>query len=164
MQILPGIRAEDRYRTVGERQIVNILLVAAFVSDLAAGLEERAVAHTSSALDRWVALGLDYRMSGQGERLFDPVEVVNFMKWSGRQGLDDFWVNHFVATSRQFFSEWNNAGSAEALHPDRNDPARFKVELRRTFDLSGIEAGQKLRLRLPLPLSQSSEQLEIEPK
>jgi hypothetical protein len=160
----PGIGVDDRYRTVSEQQIVDILLVAAFVFELDAGQRESAMARIYSALDAWVELGLGYRISGDGNRLFDPVEVINHMKWAGYQGHDDFWINHFVGTSRAFFSESSlvlpNSGFPSF---NRRDPARFSVSLRRTFDLSGIEVGQKLRLRLPLPLSQSSEDIEIEP-
>ena len=160
----PGIRTEDRYRTVRERQIVDMLLVAAFVSDLEAGRREWAVARISAALDSWIVLGLGYRMSERGERMFDPVEVVNRMKWSGYRGLDDFWINHFIATGRTFFGEWNAQASDEPPGHGPLDPIRFTVCLRRIFGLDGIESGRKLRLRLPLPLSQSSEQVEIEPK
>jgi hypothetical protein len=159
----PGIRAEDRYRTVTEQQIVDMLLVAAFVFDLDAGLRESVIARICSALDAWVGLGLGYRMSDRGERMFDPVEVINRMKWAGYNGYDDFWINHFVATSRAFLGEWGSAPGGELPRFIRLDPARFSLNLCRIFNLSGIEAGQKLRLRLPLPLSQSSENIEIEP-
>ncbi|MGO8910560.1 MAG: hypothetical protein ACLQDM_14745, partial [Bradyrhizobium sp.] len=161
--IPPGIGADDRYRTVPERQIADMLLVAAFVSDLEAGRRDSALARVLAALDKWIALGLGYRMSDRGERMFDPVEVVNRMKWSGYQGLDDFWINHFVATGRAFLGKWDPGASDAPARPGRQDPMRFSVSLRRIFSLIGIEAGQKLRLRLPLPLSQSSEQIEVEP-
>lgn len=95
--------------------------------------------------------------------MFDPVEVINRMKWAGYHGCDDFWINHFVGTSRAFLGEWDSVVEGELPRFDRRDPARFSLNLRRIFNLSGIEAGQKLRLRLPLPLSQSSESIEIEP-
>ena len=78
-------------------------------------------------------------------------------------GLDDFWVNHFVATGRAFSNEWDAEASDGPSRPFPLVPARFSVCLRRIFGLDGIEAGRKLRLRIPLPLSQSSEQIEIEP-
>jgi hypothetical protein len=157
----PGIRAEDRYRTVSEKQIVEVLLVAAFVAELEAGQREQAATGIHSALEAWIKLGLGFRMSDSGERMFDPVEVVNRMKWAGYQGLDDFWINHFVATGRTFFGEWNSSPD-EALSRLQK-PVRFNMNLRRVFNLDGIEAGQKLRLRLPLPLEQSSQHVEIEP-
>lgn len=159
----PGILTEDRYRTVVERQIVDMLLVAAFVYELDTGQRESAIARISSALDAWIGLGLGYRMSDRGERMFDPVEVVNRMKWAGYHGYDDFWINHFVPTGRAFFSEWDSVPKDRIPGFGHRDPARFSLDLRRIFNLSGIETGQKLRLRLPLPLSQSSQQIEIEP-
>jgi len=158
-----GIRTKDRYRTVTERHIVDMLLVAAFVSDLEAGRRDSAVSRVRVALDSWIALGLGYRISDCGERMYDPVEVVNLMKWSGYHGLDDFWINHFVATGRSFFGEWDMRASEAPSRPGRHDPVRFNVSLRRSFGLIGIEAGQKLRVRLPLPLSQSSQKIEVEP-
>jgi Transglutaminase-like superfamily len=159
----PGIRADKRYRTVSEQQIIDILLVAAFVSELEAGQRASATARISAALDTWIELGLGYQLSDRGERMFDPVEVVNRMKWTGYHGLDDFWINHFVATSRAFAGEWDAAESGVVRRAGRRDPARFSLHLRRSFNLTGIEAGQKLRLRLPLPISQSSDQVEVEP-
>jgi Transglutaminase-like superfamily len=159
----PGIRTENRYRTVSEQQIIGLLLVAAFVYELDAGERESAVLRVRSALDSWIKLGLGYRMTDRGERMFDPVEVVNRMKWAGYQSLDDFWINHFVATGRAFFGEWDSVQGGALSQPRGRDPARFSMNLRRIFSLDGIDVGQKLRLRLPLPLSQSSEQVEIEP-
>ncbi len=158
----PGIRTASRYRTISEQQITDILLVAAFVYDLDAGERESAVGRIRSALDAWIKLGLGYQVTDRGERTFDPVEVINRMKWAGYQGLDDFWINHFVATGRAFFSEWNPPAGLLS-QPRRRDPALFNIDLRRIFNLDGIDVGQKVRLRLPLPLLQSSQQLEVEP-
>ena len=159
----PGVRADGRYRTVPEAQIVDMLLVAAFVYELEAGHRDAAVACILASLDRWVKLGLGYQRAADGQRLFDPVEVINRMKWSGVLDIDDFWVNHFVTTTRAFFSEWNSTTIEDSAGLKRQKPARFAVDFRRIFDLSGIEAGHKLRLRLPLPISQSSEHVQVEP-
>lgn len=159
----PGIRTEDRYRTASEQQIIDMLLVAAFVFDLDAGRHDSATARIGSALDRWIGLGLGYRVSDDGKRMFDPVEVINRMKWAGYHGYDDFWINHFVVTSCAFLGDWDLVPAGQLPRFNRRDPARFSLNLRRLFNLSGIEAGKKLRLRLPLPLSQSSESIAIEP-
>ena len=155
----PGIRTGAQYRTVGEPQIVDMLLVAAFVHELQAGQRSRAIAAVESALQTWVDLGLEFRISDNGERSFDPVEVVNFMKWAGFNGLDRFWTDHFVNTGRAFYREW----SAEPSPKAPLEPARFTVNLRRNFDLSRFDRGQKLRLRLPLPLSCCSDDIEVSP-
>ncbi|MBN9006620.1 MAG: transglutaminase domain-containing protein [Rhizobiales bacterium] len=129
--------------------------------EIEAGHRERALARVLAALEDWIRLGLGYQVSNQGERLFDPVEVINRMKWAGYRGLDDFWADHFVATTRAFVREWDKV-SREPTSVNRV-PERFSVGFRRRFHLDGITAGQKLRLRLPLPLSQSSEDIVIEP-
>jgi len=159
----PGIRVDDRYRTVPEAQIIDMLLVAAFVYELEAGRREAAVAYILTSLDKWIKLGLGYQRAADGQRLFDPVEVINRMKWSGVLDIDDFWVNHFVTTTRAFFSEWNSTAIGSSAGFGRHKPARFAVDFRRVFDLSRVQAGQKLRLRLPLPISQSSKDVQVEP-
>jgi hypothetical protein len=158
-----GIKTDDRYRTVPENQIVDMLLVAAFVYEIDAGKEDTARTSIISAVNNWILLGLGHRSNAAGQRMFDPVEVINFMKWAGHQGLDDFWTNHFVATTRAFFSEWSSGAVPGADGLRHHQPARFAVDLRRTFDLSGLEVGQKLRLRLPLPISQHADQIDVEP-
>jgi Transglutaminase-like superfamily len=159
----PGIGTGAPYRTVGEPQIVDMLLVAAFVYELRAGQRSSAIAAVKSALQAWVGLGLGFRLSDTGERAFDPVEVVNFMKWAGFKGLDRFWADHFVNTGRAFFREWNAAPAAELSPTASLEPARFTVDLRRSFDLSRFDRGQKLRLRLPLPLSCCADDIEVFP-
>jgi hypothetical protein len=156
----PGIRTNDRYRTVPEVQIVDMLLVGAFAHDLDAGRREAAVARVRASLKDWRGLGLGYRTDTDGTRLFDPVEVINRMKWWGVLGLDDFWASHFVTTARAFFSEWS---LASVCRFGRYEAVRFIVDLHRKFDLRGIEAGRRVRVRLPLPISQSSEHVEVEP-
>lgn len=159
----PGIHTDDRYRTVPEAQIVDMLLVAAFVYELEAGRRKAAVARVLTSLDNWIKLGLGYRRAADGQRMFDPVEVINRMKWSGLLGFDDFWVNHFVKATRAFVSEWNQTAIGGSAGFGRHKPVSFAVDFRRIFDLSRVEAGQKLRLRLPLPISQSSEHIQVEP-
>ncbi len=140
-----------------------MLLVAAFVYELEAGRREAAVACILTSLDKWIKLGLGYRREADGQRLFDPVEVINRMKWSGVLDIDDFWVNHFVKTTRAFLSEWNSTSVGSSAGFGRHKPARFAVHFRRIFDLSTVQAGQKLRLRLPLPISKSSTDVQVEP-
>jgi hypothetical protein len=157
--ISAGIEADDRYRTVPEEKIVDMLLVAAFVREIEAGKKAAAQTRIASAIQNWIRLGLGHRLSQTGIRLFDPVEVINRMKWAGYHDLDDFWLNHFVAATRAFFAEWNQSADGHLCR----EPLRFSVNLRRSFDLTGISVGQKLRLRLPLPLSSSSYNAHVEP-
>jgi hypothetical protein len=150
-----GSRADVRYRTVTELRIIDMLLLAGWVVELDAGRRLEAAASTAATLQNLISLGLGYRVSERGERLFDPVEVVNCMKWAGLNNLDKFWIDRFVGTGRSLLREWDptaiEVGSRS--RPHNRIPARFGVTLRRRFDLSRFQHGAKVRLRLPLPLS-----------
>jgi hypothetical protein len=140
------------YRTVAEAQVIEVLLLSGWAFEVEAGRRAEAVASTAAALELWIALGLEYRRSDRGERLFDPVEVVNFMKWAGHNGHDRFWIDHHVGTARALVSEWTMStvyGEPSSLVLNA---ARFDVTLQRTFDMRHFERGTKLRFRLPLPL------------
>jgi hypothetical protein len=150
-----GSRAEPRYRTVTEARIIDILVLAGWVVELNAGRRREATTSTAATLENLISLGLGYRVSGRGERLFDPVEVVNCMKWAGLNNLDNFWVDRFVGTGRSLLREWDATaveGDSKS-GPGNRIPKRFSVTLRRRFDLRGFQRGAKARLRLPLPLS-----------
>jgi hypothetical protein len=150
-----GSCMDDRYRTVAETRIVDILLAAGWVRELHAGRRHEATTSTAATLDNLISLGMGYRASENGERLFDPVEVINAMKWTGLNGLDKFWIDHFVATGRTLLRDWDETAAHEGGHSKnaRRTPARFKVMLRRRFDLHQFKRGSKVRLRLPTPLS-----------
>jgi transglutaminase-like putative cysteine protease len=149
-----GSRMDDRYRTVAERRIIDTLLAAGWVTEFHDGRRHEATNSTLASLDNLIALGLGYRVSEDGERLFDPVEVINGMKWAGLNGLDRFWVDHFVATGRTLLRDWDETvHESGPLRSRRRAPARFNVTLRRRFDLQHFKRGSKVRLRLPTPLS-----------
>jgi hypothetical protein len=147
---------------VPEERVVEMLLLAGWAFELEAGQRADITKRTETALQASIKLGLGYRISDRGERLFDPVEVVNHLKWAGLKGLDNFWIDHFVATGRALAREWQSA-------VDKGGPVKlashcFGANLQRTFDLRRFEPGAKVRLRLPLPLPGSSmHEVEISP-
>jgi Transglutaminase-like superfamily len=150
-----GSRAEARYRTVTEARIIDMLVLAGWVVELNAGRRLEAKTSTAATLENLISLGLGYGVSERGGRLFDPVEVVNCMKWAGLNNLDNFWVDRFVGTARSLLRESNPMAveGGSKSRPHNLIPARFSVTLRRRFDLSRLQRGAKARLRLPLPLS-----------
>ena len=147
-----GNRFDDRYRTVGESRLLDVLLLGGWVFELAAGRHAEALASTRTALTSWIELGLPFRMSAAGERLYDPVEVMNFQKWAGLKGLDRFWIERFVATGRRLVGDWAQHRRDDASSPDGRGEAPFRVSLQRTFNVGGFTPGSQLRLRMPLPL------------
>jgi Transglutaminase-like superfamily len=138
----------DRYRTIDEARILEALLLLgwAFSDD-----HDYARTVTRQALERWIESGLGVRQDRLGGRLFDPVEVVHFLKSRGRQGHDDFWSSFYVPTSRRLVGDL--AARAD-LH--------MHVGLERVFTLDA-PADRALRLRLPLPLRSRCDYLDVRP-
>lgn len=147
-----GIRDEDRYRTVSEARLLEVLLLGGWVFEVAAGRYAEAQASVRTALESWIELGLPFRRSDSGERLYDPVEVMNFQKWAGLNGLDRFWIDRFVATGRKLVRDWAERRCIDPSAPDGRRDAPFKVLLQRRFNVRNFAAGDRLRLRMPLPL------------
>jgi hypothetical protein len=142
-------KPDARYRTIPQSAIIDLLLLVSWASEVDAGERAFAQAATAAALDEWIGGGLGYELDADGQRLFDPVEVVNFLKWAGLSGSDRYWEDHFVATHRRFVAEFR----AEEPGLQRAGPRGFRVTLRRSFDLRGFAEGASVRLRLPLPLA-----------
>ncbi|ACI50534.1 transglutaminase domain protein [Gluconacetobacter diazotrophicus PA1 5] len=139
----------DRYRTIDESRILKALLLLgwAFTDDTA-----HALAMTRQALDRWIGSGLQFHRDRLGQRLFDPVEVVHFLKSRGRQGQDDFWSSCYVPTSRLLVGE---LGGRDSPHMD--------ITIGRTFARGAFAPDRTLRLRMPLPLRSRCDYLDVRP-
>src|SRR5271163_1522847 len=97
-----GMQVDDRYRTIPEALIVDMLIHGAYACEW----ESVAAAEGSKkALQAWTQMGLAFRRATNGERLFDPVEVHNFMKRAGLDGRDGFLAERYVPTGRRLVSE-----------------------------------------------------------
>ena len=92
----PGVRADGRYRTVPEAQIVDMLLVAAFVYELEAGHRDAAVACILASLDRWVKLGLGYQRAATEKALL----MVRGGSGSHAKGFDTLFREALGALSK----------------------------------------------------------------
>jgi hypothetical protein len=135
----PGVRYADDYRTVSERRILEMLLLAgsAYEEDSA-----KALAESREALSRWIDMGLEFRSTPDGGRLFDPVEVVNLLKRLGLEGRDPYWAERYIGTGRRLVTDL----------AARSDDG-FTVKFRRRFNLAATAPGKTVRLRAPLPLA-----------
>jgi hypothetical protein len=142
-----GIRGEDCYRSVPEADILRGLLLLGWAFEIGTGKAEEA---TKTTLQDLTELGLPFRRASDGNRLFDPIEVYNFMKWAGFDGRDRFLSERVSPAHRRMVTD-----SAEfcASQGRGNGECRFVVEFRRTFNLRSVAADTKLRLRAPLPLT-----------
>lgn len=151
-----------KYRTISEADIIGSLLVAAQPNEVAQGQQDIAVARITAALDTWKRTGLGYARDAKNQCLFDPVEVVNHMKWAGLKGWDDFWARHFVRTGRLFAAEFMGS-RATPEHDGRPATERFHLTFLRCFDLRQLSNQRKVRLRLPLPLSEFASDICVTP-
>jgi Transglutaminase-like superfamily len=101
------------------------------------------------ALDRWVSLGVPVRHS-DGQRLFDIGHVLNFMRLSGLEGRDPVFPLRTIPIGRRV-----TAGAMmlppPTDGPNLHTPRRFRLTLRREFNLAEQAPGKMVRLRLPLP-------------
>jgi hypothetical protein len=151
-----GITTHARYRTVDEARILQLLLHFGWAYEVRAGDVAAALRAAAEALSRWVSLGLPYEQLPDGQRRFDPAEVMNFGKWVGIQGRDSCWEERFVTNARRLIFEFHSARDKMQSTPPPPTallrPEGFSVTLRREFDLRDHQPGAKLRLRLPLPL------------
>ena len=101
------------------------------------------------ALQSLTELGLGFRCAADGERMFDPVEVVNFMKRAGLDGRHDFY-ERYVLTGRRLVSDLAGEWPGGRMVGERE----FDLSFQRVFDLRGMNRGSRLRLRVPLPLQE----------
>jgi transglutaminase-like putative cysteine protease len=152
-----------RYRTIPESKIIDVLLFVSWAIEVDAGDCDFARIATSHALELWITKGLGYQFDSDGTRLFDPAEVINYMKWLGVTGQDRHWQDHFVKTHRAFVAEFLPE-EIESGVSDNYPPTRFSMKLRRSFDLQHFAESASVRLRAPLPLAGAYlEDLEITP-
>jgi len=156
----PAGLAESRYRTVSETETVQTLLVAGFPYEVASGRRVEATSLVLATLEDWIGSGLKFCQTPGGERLFDPVEVFNYMKWEGLMGRDGFWARHFIPTARRLAHEF--ARSNGPL-PKPLDEKRFSVRLRRRFNFGRSVLHRNVRMRLPLPLASHARDIEVKP-
>lgn len=140
-----GIQFGARYRTVEEHAIVEMLLLAGFAFEVDLS---RARITVIGALNRWIDNGLLVQTGPAGDRRFDPVEVVTFLKQAGLEHGDCFWPDHYVETGRRLVGE---------LPPGPGQ--LFNVELRRSFSLRDTPVGKAIRVRAPLPLRSAHGQI-----
>lgn len=139
----------DKYRVLTKDQLAETLLLEghAYCSDMDAARDE-----IGKALGQWVKGGLPYRESGQAV-LFDPVEVVSFVKAAGLRGEDDYWESRLVPTLRRFVADL-----------ETSPPDKVTAHYSRTFNMSDCASGEKKRLRMPLPLAARHAHLSINPQ
>lgn len=139
-----------RYRTVEEGRIIAFLISPYAI---VAGERHLDMERAVSVLERCVILGLPFRTNGSGERLFDPVEVVNGIKHLHFSRGEPIWIERSVRMLRRLMAEALR-GAPHDTPPNLSllEEEAYTVTIRRRFSLAGYRNGDIVRLRLPLPL------------
>jgi transglutaminase-like putative cysteine protease len=115
--------------------------------ELAEGKTEVARLGAATLLESIVGVGAGYARDVGGDRLFDPVEVDQFLGWLSTTG-DLRWRERKTITNAGIIADARSSGLAYG----GGSKARFHVAFRRSFDLVRLERGAPVRLRIPLPL------------
>ena len=148
---------DDRYRTIDEARIVEALQFWGWRIQIEAGNGVQAELEAKAALKRFVELGLPYRNAADGGRLFDPAEAFCFVKWAAIYRGDPAWRDHFIPNyRREIWGSRPGAGSfSKPPAFESPGPDRFTMTVWRRFNLAGRRPGDRIRLRLPLPVEDS---------
>jgi hypothetical protein len=150
-----GTTGNPSLRSVAEGPIIDMMLVGGWAYEVQGGNRQDATEATRVALARWQRAGLPASDGADGQPRYDPVEVLNFMKWSGLRHGDTFWSERYMLTGRRFVLE--QFGGQLSPGPFTALPAEeFTFVLTRRFNLSSFEPGKPLRLRLPLPIEDAT--------
>ena len=146
----PPPPADLRHRRVTEPLIIDLLTYEAWPLELDAGHLDAANRGAAAMLETAVGMGLGYARDTDGRRLFDPAEVDGFMEWSPAEGVESLWAERRAISNIGILAEARAAREAHAA--TATSGARFRIALRRTFDLSRLARGSRARLRMALPL------------
>jgi hypothetical protein len=153
-------RSDDRYRTISELRIIDMLVAHGWRFDVVEGRRRAAQAAAASALEGLIVDGLPFVRAVDGARLFDPVEVLNRLTWAALAGPGSTFEDRFVSAARRECWE-GRAGARDLSRPpplEQAPPQAFRVTIRRTFNLAGagLRPGERARLRLPAPVADAA--------
>jgi len=160
-----GVNFTGRYSVVAEPEVLRAIALCGWLPELQRGDLRVAQEGARQSLDRWIGQGLQYVVRA-GERLFDVAEVLNHCLRRGRLGGDPTW-DRFLIQSRglaRCFREPEGASPPVTDVAGRHDGADWRVSWRREFNLDGRPPGPLLRLRIPIPYEDATQEaIQIEP-
>ena len=138
-----GVNDDGRYCVLDEEAIISALVRDGWAHEVRAGNGASARQQAAETLERWLAQGLPCRRQG-GQRAFDFCQVCNFGYWSSRVHADPTFEERLVGTARRLVAE-------SGPRTPTDGPVPVVVRYRREFNLRGQKPGSVLRLRVPVP-------------
>jgi len=153
-----GLVPSARRRRACEAEILDELLIAGWPrADILARRAE-ITGEAKTVLEDFIALGLGYERTADGERRFDPGEVGNSMTFAHVEGRETVWAERTLALRRRTILAAHGVPlrAGEPPPPRALPPRRFRLRLHRRFDLGDQAPGSTVRLRLPLPIEDAA--------
>lgn len=148
-----GINDDGNYCVVAEERVLETIMMECWPYELRAGCAAQARQNAQRALAGWISQGLPHRQQGD-QRLFDICQVMNYVRSTvARRGE---WDSPLPDRRRQILDYW--PGEPDPPCQGRHDPCRFSIQLGREFNLTGCPPGKPVRLRLPLPLEDATQE------
>jgi hypothetical protein len=161
----PPLRTDAARRTFDEARIVDHLALCGWSREIRRGSQRASIEREcSAALDAWTRLGLPYARLPGGARGFDPVEVINMLKWAGACRGDPFYEHRYVANGRSLVRGFRtDAASGSPPTASERRARRFELKLTRTFDTRYLSKRGSHVLRMPVPIESANvAQLSVE--
>ena len=156
------LNTDPLLRNITESEIIEYILTWGFPFEKNSAQKSVANELIKSALDEFIHCGLPYEDFPTQGRLFNPAEVINFMKWLDLTDQNLFWSRHIVKAHQDLVIALSNKIKAhQSTHL-----YQFKLHLVRTFKLPVNAPSKKLRLRIPTPLmgpQHSDLNIELDP-
>jgi hypothetical protein len=131
-----------------ESKIINFLKVWGFAFQIQMNQDLHSDNIIKNAIDRFVAYGLPFERMAHDERYFDPVEVINFMKWLDIEQKDCFWSEYVVPTGQQLVSSL----AKKTVTGRQIQDQRLSINFCRSFNVTNATLHKKNRLRIPIPM------------
>lgn len=147
----PRPATDPRHRRVPESLILEMLALEGWPREMADGRGAEGLAGAGRALDLAIRSGAGFADARGGGRLFDPAEVDQFLGFAMADPSETFWNGRKRIANRDI-ADFDRTGDGRVADLGAS-PARFRVALRRRFDLGRFPVGRTVRLRLPLPLA-----------
>lgn len=149
-----GLDPDPRYFLLDEEEATAAVVLLAWPEE-AQRDPDGAARSAREALDGWIAAGLPVRHDRggggpSGGRRFDIAHIVNFMRAAGLDGRDPVFPTRTVPIFRRRTERAMDVAPASP-RPSEGAFRRFRVHLRREFNLAGSSSAKPLRLRIPLP-------------
>ncbi|MEZ5734193.1 MAG: transglutaminase-like domain-containing protein [Novosphingobium sp.] len=149
-------------RTCPEADIVRSLCCWYYPSPRVTGNVEEAISVIAETLAKWRQLGLAFISDADGMRYYDPDEVINFCITAGLRGDDEYWFR-FAAPLQIDMIHWfaGRSFTWQEVPEIRSLPQRgCRISFERTYHPVAETVGNRLRLKLPLPLASPGFQID----